>query len=321
MTRPVIPSINIAPFINGSTTNKRHVATEIGNACEQIGFFTITGHGVPVELINKTYAVAEEFFDLPLAAKMQAQTVSGCGYIPLQAESLAATLGAVTPGDLKETFNISSRLTQNIWPDSLTILEPAAMTYFQALERVAATVMRIFAVALALPECYFDGMIDPPNAVLRLANYPEQRHTPLPGQLRAGEHTDYGCLTIVWPDTAPGGLQVCNRDGIWVDVVTPPASFVINIGDMMQRWTNDRWRSTLHRVANPPQLQQSRRKSMVFFHNPNDGCVISCFESCCNAANPSKYPPILAGQHRKLKSRKSRQACDLVQIEEVIAER
>src|SRR5437867_2854338 len=114
-----------------------------------------------------------------------------------------------------ETFNVSSRLTQNAWPDSLTILEPIAMAYFQALEGVATIVMRIFAVALALPESYFDSMIDPPNAVLRLANYPEQRNKPLPGQLRAGEHTDYGCLTIVWPDAAPGGLQVCNRDGIW----------------------------------------------------------------------------------------------------------
>src|SRR6266498_1074816 len=129
MTLSAIPSINIAPFISGETTDKHHVATEIGNACEQIGFFTITGHGVPVELINRAYSVAEQFFDLPLAAKMQAHTGSGCGYIPLQAESLAATLGVVTPGDIKETFNISSRLAQNAWPDSLTILEPIAMAY------------------------------------------------------------------------------------------------------------------------------------------------------------------------------------------------
>ena len=319
MTLSAIPSINIAPFINGSTVDKHHVASEVRNACEQIGFFTITGHGVPLELINRTYSAAEQFFDLPLAAKMLAQTGSGCGYIPLQAESLAATLGVVTPGDLKETFNVSSRLTQNAWPDSLTILEPTAMAYFQALEGVAAIVMRIFAVALALPESYFVSMIDPPNAVLRLANYPEQRNKPLPSQLRAGEHTDYGCLTIVWPDAAPGGLQVYNRHGFWIDVVTPPASFVINIGDMMQRWTNDRWRSTLHRVANPPQSQGSRRQSMVFFHNPHDEVVISCLESCYDSANPPKYPPILAGQHRKLKSSKSRQAGDLAQVEEVIA--
>lgn len=319
MTASVIPSINIAPFLSGSTTEKYQVATEIGNACEQIGFFTITGHGVPATLINRTYSAAEQFFNLPLAAKMQAQTASGCGYMPLQAESLAATLGAVTPGDLKETFNISSRLTQNAWPDDLPTLQPIAMAYFQALEGVATTIMRIFAVALALPLCYFDGMIDPPNAVLRLANYPEQRHPPLPGQLRAGEHTDYGCLTIVWPDTAAGGLQVRNREGMWIDVVTPPASFVINIGDMMQRWTNDRWRSTLHRVANPPQSQQSRRQSMVFFHNPHDEIVISCLESCCSAANRPKYAPILAGQHRKLKSRKSRQAGTLTQVEEALA--
>src|SRR6266545_1203974 len=158
MTLSAIPSINIAPFTNGSMADKHYVTTEIGNACEQIGFFTITGHGVPIELINRTCSVAERFFDLPLAAKMQVQTESGCGYIPLQAESLAATLGVVTPGDLKESFNISSRLTQNVWPDSLTLLEPTAMTYFQALERVAAVIMRIFAVALALPESYFDNM-------------------------------------------------------------------------------------------------------------------------------------------------------------------
>src|SRR5689334_15726199 len=144
MSLPAIPTINIASFFNGSTVDKYHVASKVRDACEEIGFFTITGHSVPLELINRTYSVAEQFFDLPLAAKMQVQTASGCGYIPFQAESLAATMGAVTPGDLKETFNVSSRLTQNAWPARIPMLEPIAMAYFQALGRVATIVMRIF---------------------------------------------------------------------------------------------------------------------------------------------------------------------------------
>jgi isopenicillin N synthase-like dioxygenase len=318
MSLPTIPTIDIAPFISGSTADKQHVATAVGQATEQIGFFMITGHGVPIEIVDRTYSIAEQFFNLPLSVKMQTQTLSGCGYIPLQAENLAATLGAITPGDLKESFNISSRSTQNVWPSNLATLEPICMAYFEALEHVATVLMRLFALALTLPESYFDSMINPPNAVLRLANYPDQEHKPLPGQLRAGEHTDYGCLTIVWPDTAPGGLQVYHRSGVWIDVVTPPDAFVVNIGDMMQRWTNDRWRSTLHRVANPTQPQKSRRQSMVFFHNPHDEIVISCLESCCSSTNPPRYPPILAGQHRKLKSRKSRETRNVIPSEEVV---
>src|SRR5262249_36456486 len=154
------------PFISGAMADKQQVATAVGLACEQVGFFTITGHGVPLDLIHTTYATAQQFFDLPLVIKLQVRTTSGCGYIPMEAENLAGTVGAAAPEDLKESFNVSSRLAQNVWPEQPATLEPIGMAYFQAMEGLAATLMRIFAVALDLPEHYFDSAIVPPNAVL-----------------------------------------------------------------------------------------------------------------------------------------------------------
>jgi isopenicillin N synthase-like dioxygenase len=142
---------------------------------------------------------------------------------------------------------------------------------------------------------------------MRVINYPDQPDDPLPGQLRAGAHSDYGTLTILRSENVAGGLQVRDRAGAWVDVVTMPDSFVINIGDMMQYWTNDRWISTIHRVVNPPRDQNlgSRRQSIVFFHSPNENTLISCLDGCSSAANPPKYPPILAGEHLRQKSAKA----------------
>src|SRR3954465_6012573 len=142
---------------------------------------------------------------------------------------------------------------------------------------------------------------------MRVINYPDQPDNPLPGQLRAGAHSDYGTLTILRSENVAGGLQVRDRAGAWVDVVTMPDSFVINIGDMMQYWTNDRWISTIHRVVNPPRDQNlgSRRQSIVFFHSPNENTLISCLDGCSSAANPPKYAPILAGEHLRQKSAKA----------------
>jgi isopenicillin N synthase-like dioxygenase len=303
-----VPVIDIAPFIAGTAEGKRQVAAQVGRACEEIGFLTIVGHGIPENLIQRTYDVSRRFFDLPLEEKRNVPVNSiGVGYIPLQVESLAASLGQKTAGDLKESLNVGRDFDHDRWPANPIELKSLWIEYFRTLNQLGALIMRIFATALDLPENFFDDKIEPPQAFMRVINYPDQPDEPLPDQLRAGAHSDYGTLTILRSENVAGGLQVRDQSGAWVNVVTVPQSFVINIGDMMQYWTNDRWISTVHRVVNPPRDQNlgSRRQSIVFFHSPNENTLISCLEGCSSATNPPKYPPILAGEHLRLKSVKA----------------
>jgi isopenicillin N synthase-like dioxygenase len=308
MATTTVPVIDIAPFLAGTDAGKRQVAEQVGHACADIGFLTIVGHGVPAELVQATYDVSRRFFDLPLEEKLKVPVNAiGVGYVPLQVERLAASLGQQTPGDLKESLNVGRDFGHDRWPADPPERKPLWIEYFSTLNRLGAAIMRIFATALGLPEHFFDDKIEPPQAFMRVINYPDQPDDPLPGQLRAGAHSDYGTLTILRSENVAGGLQVRDRDGDWVDVVTVPDSFVINIGDMMQYWTNDRWVSTIHRVVNPPRDKNlgSRRQSIVFFHSPNENALISCLEGCSSAENPPKYPPILAGEHLRQKSAKA----------------
>lgn len=150
------------------------------------------------------------------------------------------------------------------WPKRPLHLQPAYLAYYKSLEELAAKLLRLFALALELPENWFDGKITRHRSAMRVLNYPELQSMPPPGQIRAGEHTDYGSLTILLQDLV-GGLQVRDRQGNWVDVKPTPGSYVINLGDLMQRWTNDEWVSTLHRVIAPQSM--ARRQSIAFFHN------------------------------------------------------
>jgi isopenicillin N synthase-like dioxygenase len=157
--------------------------------------------------------------------------------------------------------------------------------------------LHLFALALDIREDFFDDKVDRPNAVLRLINYPPVGEAQ-PGQMGAGEHTDYGTLTILWSPESRG-LQVRTRSGEWLDVEASPESFIINIGDLMSNWTNDRWISTLHRVT--PRVNAGRRQSIAFFHNPNPDALIECLPGCCDDAHPARYAPILAGEHLRMK--------------------
>lgn len=290
-----IPIINIAPFFNG---DKQQVAEEIRRACEDIGFFTVVGHGVPLELRRATQAAAQAFFDLPLAEKKKVQAAPGVGYMPFQEETLAATLDQKSPSDLKETLNLNLPIDPASWPPDLT---PVAKQYFDALLDLSFTLMHLFALALDLPENFFDDKVNRPNTILRLIHYPPVGEAQ-PGQMGAGKHTDYGTLTILWSEQSRG-LQVRTRGGKWLDIEAAPESFIINIGDLMMNWTNDRWISTLHRVM--PRVNQGRRQSMAFFHNPNPDALIECIPGCCDDAHPPKYAPVLAGEHLRMKFEKS----------------
>ena len=167
--------------------------------------------------------------------------------------------------------------------------------------------MGLTAQALELPKDYFVPFYDRMTTHLRLSNYPDQPTSPAPGQIRSGAHSDYLCMTILRQDDAPGGLQVQAPDGAWIDVRPEPGALVVNVGDLMARWTNGRWRSNVHRVVNPPRdaTGSARRISIVFFTGPNHDAMVSCLPTCASPSRPARYPPIRAWDHYMAKVRAS----------------
>ena len=322
---PSVPVIDIAPF--GTSGDRARplerdaVVRAVGAACTDIGFFTIAGHGVPAALVDRMIATSREFFDLPPGEKRRMarpRPEQSRGYLSLGAENLSYSRGDASTTDLKEFFAIGPvdvpdeayyrapeaypSLAPNLWPDRPAALRSVWTEYYRAMEELAAGLMRIFALALDLPEDFFRDKTDRHISGIRANHYPEQVEPPAPGQIRAGAHTDYGAVTILLPDRVPG-LQVLSRGGVWVDVSAPPDAFVCNIGDLMQHWTNDRWISTMHRVANPPReaAAGNRRLSIPFFHQPNYDALIECLPTCCGPDNPARYEAVTSGQHRLTK--------------------
>ena len=319
MSLSALPVIDIAPFLKGSPEDARQVVQAVGQACEEIGFLTITGHGVPEALVNRIDNQCKTFFDLPLEEKLKVKRTGdipdGVTYQPMGVESLAASLGNTTPADLKESLDFETKSTGDAWPATPSDLRTTFEAYFQAVMDLSTTLRHIFALALDLPQSYFDDRFDNHVSSIRVINYPDPGDDPLPGQLRAGAHSDYDFLTILHSENSVGGVQVRNRAGEWINVVTAPNSFVVNIGDLVMRWTNDRWISTLHRVVNPPadQRQGSRRQSIVFFQDPNPDTVVTCLESCCSEDNPAKYPPIISGEYADRKHQKAHGEIDILE--------
>ncbi|MHA6793933.1 isopenicillin N synthase family dioxygenase [Pseudonocardia bannensis] len=328
-SKSAIPLIDISPFRAGTGEGKAQVVSAVRAACEEIGFFLVSGHGVPEELINRNYRLAKEFFDLPLEKKNEVKKPGpqvSRGYSLLGGQNLAITVGNDAPSDLHETFTVGRpeveptpyytegfgpvHFAPNLWPSEPAGFKEAVVEYYGAMMGLTKVLMHIFACALDLEETYFDDLTDRGFSNLQYNNYPEPDRPPLPGQLRAAEHTDYGSVTILKVEDAPGGLQVKDRAGQWHDVGFVPDAFVVNLGDAMARWTNDRWKSTLHRVVNPPQdaTLGSRRLSIPFFGQPNYDAMIECIPTCQSPDAPAKHEPVTAGAHWRHKAVLSRTA-------------
>ena len=315
------PTIDATPLLDptSSAALVTETARQIDAACTTIGFFAVTGHGVTDQVIAELYTAAYAFFDLPADQKLRVRRPrpeQNRGYIPPGDETLARLAGRETPPDRKELFAIGPfdlpdqpyftgpaaypNLAPNLWPHHPATLRPAMQAYWRALERLARALCAGYATALGLPRNYFDNRTDRHVSQLRLMHYPAPSEPPLPGQLRAGEHTDLGMMTLLTSDNAVGGLQVRRRDGRWVDAPVTPGTFVVNLGDMMMRWTNDRWISTPHRVVNPPQASESvsRRLSVGMFFIPNYDAEIACIETCRVGGEPPRYAPISVAAYR-----------------------
>ena len=307
-----IPTIDLAD-------DPARVITALAAACSEVGFFQVVGHGVERSAGDAAWRAARAFFDLPLADRMAVARRSegdAYGYVPLQFETLNRSLGDTNDGaDLKETFNVGPvdplprpivddgeawAFAPTDWPAALPLMRPAWEAYFREMLALSTRLMRLFARALGLPEDHFDPCIDESPSALRAINYPHQDIEPPAGTLRAGAHTDYGTLTILRQDGAPGGLEVFDHDrDAWIPVPSVPDAFVVNLGDLMQQWTNDRWRSTLHRVVNPPRdvHRDTRRQSMAFFHNANYHAEIVCLPTCLAPGEQPHHDPVVAGPH------------------------
>ncbi|HZX54782.1 MAG TPA: 2-oxoglutarate and iron-dependent oxygenase domain-containing protein [Ilumatobacteraceae bacterium] len=302
------------------------VAVEFDAVCREVGFFQIINHGFPTEVADAAWDAATAFFDLPLADRMSVARPSGgypYGYIPIAEETLTRSLGGESAPDLKEVFNVgpidspgrpfadpgeAEVYSPNLWPTALPELRATWEPYYREMLKLSSRLMSLFALGLELPSNYFEPYIDTSPSALRAVNYPEQAHAPSPGQLRAGAHTDYGTLTILRQDDAPGGLEVRSpNENRWVPIPIVPDAFVINVGDLLARWTNDRWRSTLHRVVNPDvgETRSTRRQSMPFFHNANYHSVVACLPTCFEPGQQPKYPPVTAGVHLMTKFKRT----------------
>ena len=280
MPPPDLPVISLQPLFHGGAGGLATVARQIGAACRGIGFFYVTGHGIPEALVAETFDAAKRFFAAPDADKDRIaifRSAHNRGYVGMGREKLDPS----KPPDLKQAFNIGLDLDAahpdvragkpfrgvNFWPADAAF-KTTCLAYFDAVWALGRDLHRAIAADLGLPESFFADKLDAPMATLRLLNYPPMPAAVETAQLGAGEHTDYGNITLLMTDEV-GGLEVRARDGAWIKAPVIPHAFVCNIGDSLMRWTNDIYVSTPHRVVNPA---GRARNSIAFFLDPNTGC-------------------------------------------------
>ncbi len=282
--------------------SRTRIAAEVDAACRRIGFLAVTGHGVPDVIVAAAWDAAVAFFDLSMAEKLAADRGdSPYGYMPFADEALAASRGGVALPDLKESFNLGPFHlpdTGVVWPDPPAGFREAWTAYYRAMEDLAGRLLSIFATALDVPADALARYFGRHTSALRALNYPALDRPAAPGQVRAGAHSDYGSLTILLPGPGRGGLEVQDRAGTWVPAPLVDGGFVVNIGDLMERWTNDRWVSTVHRVVNPPVevAGTERRQSIAFFQNPDADAVIAPLPTCVPSGERPRYQPVVFGE-------------------------
>ncbi|WP_072805312.1 isopenicillin N synthase family dioxygenase [Rhodococcoides yunnanense] len=319
-----VPTIDISPYVEGGTEeSRRDVAADLDCACSTIGFMSVTGHGIPDDVIAGLGLAIDGFFALPpeeKASYIMPPEVNR-GYTAPRSESLSLSLGlesATRTNDFFEAFNVGTGDgVPNVWP-AVAEFESAVNLYFEHAARVARTLTRIFADALGVDEGFFDRITDNSLDTFRMNNYALPPHQSVPqaparpGEIELGEpdgmgeHTDYGIVTVLWADRV-AGLQVLGSDVRWHDVSPAENALLINLGDLTARLTNDRWMSTLHRVR-PPIVDGSivRRRSAAFFHDGNLNATISPLDSCIELGEPVHYEPVTVAEHIEAKLAGSR---------------
>ncbi|MET8182490.1 2-oxoglutarate and iron-dependent oxygenase domain-containing protein [Streptomyces sp. NPDC005336] len=294
-----IPIIDISPLIDGS--DPRGVAKQIGQVCEEVGFFYVKNHGVPADMIEGMYQATERFFDLPFEAKQRLNVAhSGPtvrGYIPTYAENADPE----NTRDFKEAFDygaheddVSAFFGPNPMPAELPEFKETCEAYHSTMMALARKLVSAIALSLDLPTDHFEAIHRKPITIQRLLHYPPQDSAGSKEDIGIGAHTDYGFLTILSQDSV-GGLQVRNRDGDWVSAPPVEGTFIINIGDLVQTLTNGRYSSTVHRVVN---TSGAERYSIPFFIDADYDVVIEPLPNCVSAENPARFAPFTCGEYK-----------------------
>lgn len=298
-----IPSVDLADFLSEDPNRKQKFVNEIGTAYENIGFVSLRSHFLNDALVSNLYKEVKAFFALDLAKKKQYEIegLSGQrGYVSFGKEHAKGK----KEGDLKEFWhfgqepsedaNLSEVYPENVQVDELPNFNATGMQAYRMLEKTGIYVLRALALYIGVDEFYFDHWASNGNSILRPIHYPPITKEP-EGAVRAGAHGDINLITLLM-GASSGGLQVLRKDGVWIDAIPQEDELVINVGDMLERHTNNKLRSTIHRVVNPPKEQwDSPRFSIPFFMHPRGDMDLSCMDLCIDEQHPKSFDDIMAG--------------------------
>ncbi|MFT6096803.1 MAG: isopenicillin N synthase-like dioxygenase [Nonlabens sp.] len=305
-----IPSVDLADFLSKDPKKKEKFISEIGAAYEGIGFVALKNHFLSDELVEQLYTEVEKFFQLPKATKVgyeRPELGGQRGYVSFGKEHAKGK----KEGDLKEFWHFGQEVDpdanlEEVYPDNVVVKElpefnNTGMQAYKMLEKTGIYVLRALSLHIGLKENYFDHWASNGNSILRPIHYPPITSEP-DNAVRAGAHGDINLITLLMGASAPG-LQVQNRAGEWLDAIAQEDELVINVGDMLQRHTNNKLKSTIHRVVNPPrELWHTSRYSIPFFLHPRSDMKLDCLDECVDKEHPKQHEDITAGDflHQRL---------------------
>lgn len=300
-----IPVVDLSRFTSGDAGAKNDFVRKLGHAYEEVGFVAVKNHGIDASLIDRLYGAVQEFFALPAETKRRYEIPALAGQRGYTSFGKEHAKGFEAP-DLKEFFQFGQVVQgdeklKHEYPENVQVAEvpdftPTALEAYRAFERSGGHLLQAIALYLGLREDYFDHYICNGNSILRAIHYPPIRQEPA-SAIRAEQHEDINLITLLVGASADG-LEILDKQGNWVPVTSLPDQIVVNVGDMLQRLTNNKLRSTTHRVVNPPREKwDSPRYSIPFFLHPRSDMDLSCLESCISREHPLQYPPITAGAY------------------------
>ncbi|MFA5244472.1 MAG: 2-oxoglutarate and iron-dependent oxygenase domain-containing protein [Pedobacter sp.] len=303
-----IPRLDLNDYIKGSPEQRKRFSDQIGKAFNDTGFVTIANHGMTQELIDELYTEVKQFFGMPEDQKLKYEKPELAGQRGYTSKGREKAKDSITP-DLKEFWQsgqvvtdhdpVKSEYPDNIMVDELPGFNKVTREVYERLEYAGKYLLRAIAVYLDLPENYFDDKVHNGNSILRAIHYfPIENPDSLPADaVRAGAHEDINLITLLIGASADG-LEVLTRDGSWYPVKAHVEDIVVNVGDMLQRLTNNKLKSTTHRVVNPPrELMKTSRFSVPFFLHPKGNMDLTCLDSCINADHPKAYTDMTAGEY------------------------
>ena len=302
-----IPSLDLAHFTNGTPEEKQAFVNALGAAYHDIGFVAIKNHGLSDELTKSLYSTIKEFFSLPEPVKTQYEVPELAGQRGYIGKGKEHAKGRTT-GDLKEFYHVGQEVVDNdpikaqypdnIWPEEVPAMKTVALETYRTLEHAGKQMLKAIALYLGLEEDFFEAKVHNGNSILRPIHYfPIEDPDTIPDDaVRAAEHGDINLITLLMGASADG-LQVLRRDGEWIPITALPEQIIVNVGDMLDRLTNNKLKSTIHRVVNPPRDQMtSSRFSIPFFMHPRSEMDLSCLENCIDEAHPKQFEDISAGE-------------------------